>query len=96
VARVFHFWKNDDSPFGMRRGAAGWVRRRCANYYHDSGRVLQIRWRFGGTLSISWNSFQAADNSTIVMQTTTVKVIDGNLRVQLAPGSTAAPPSFIR
>jgi hypothetical protein len=47
--------------------------------------------RFSGTLSISWNSFQAADNSTIVMQTTTVKVIDGNLRVQLVPSSTATP-----
>jgi hypothetical protein len=47
--------------------------------------------RFSGTLSISWSSFQAADNSTIVMQTTTVKVIDGNLRVQLVPSSTAAP-----
>jgi len=27
--------------------------------------------RFHGTLTISWNSFQAADNSTIVKQTTT-------------------------
>ena len=26
--------------------------------------------RFNGTLSISWSSFQAADNSDIVMQTT--------------------------
>jgi hypothetical protein len=47
--------------------------------------------RFSGTLSISWSSFQAADNSNIVMQTTTVKVIDGNLRVQLVPSSTASP-----
>ena len=47
--------------------------------------------RFNGTLSISWSSFQAADNSDIVMQTSTVKVIDGNLRVQLVPSSTATP-----
>ena len=30
--------------------------------------------RFNGTLTITWNSFQAADNSTIVQQSTTVKV----------------------
>ncbi len=46
---------------------------------------------FNGTLSISWSSFQAADNSAIVMQTSTVKVIDGNLRLQLVPSSTATP-----
>jgi hypothetical protein len=47
--------------------------------------------RFNGTLSITWNSFQTADNSAIVMQTATVKVIDGNLRVQLAPSTTGDP-----
>ncbi|HEX3877744.1 MAG TPA: hypothetical protein VHW24_12210 [Bryobacteraceae bacterium] len=47
---------------------------------------------FNGTLTISWNSFQAADNSDIVTQTTTVQVISGNLRVQLVPSSTATPP----
>ncbi|HXS93760.1 MAG TPA: hypothetical protein VN736_04090 [Candidatus Limnocylindrales bacterium] len=48
--------------------------------------------RFNGTLTIAWNSFQAPDNSTIVTQSTTVKVTDGNLRVQLVPtiASTAA------
>ncbi len=47
--------------------------------------------RFNGTLSISWTSFQTADNSDIVTQMTTVKVLDGNLRVQLAPSTTATP-----
>jgi hypothetical protein len=47
--------------------------------------------RFNGSLTISWNSFQAADNSTIVTQSTTVKVVDGLLRVQLAPTTTASP-----
>ncbi len=46
---------------------------------------------FNGTLSISWSSFQSADNSAIMMQTATVKVIDGNLRTQLVPSSTATP-----
>lgn len=47
--------------------------------------------RFSGVLTISWNSFQAVDNSSIVMQSTTVKVVDGNLRVQLVPSTTATP-----
>ena len=48
--------------------------------------------RFNGTLTISWTSFQSADNSDIAMQTLTVKVIDGNLRVQLVPSVTGTPP----
>src|SRR4051794_21287616 len=47
--------------------------------------------RFSGVLTISWNSFQALDNSSVVMQSTTVKVVDGNLRVQLVPSTTATP-----
>jgi hypothetical protein len=47
--------------------------------------------RFSGVLTIGWNSFQAVDNSSIVMQSTTVKVVDGNLRVQLVPSTTATP-----
>lgn len=47
--------------------------------------------RFNGVLTISWNSFQAADNSSIVTQSSTVKVVDGNLRVQLVPSTTASP-----
>lgn len=49
--------------------------------------------RFNGTLSISWNSFQAPDNSAIVTQSTTVKVQDGLLRVQLVPTTTSTPPT---
>jgi hypothetical protein len=48
--------------------------------------------RFNGTLNISWTSFEAADSSDIVTQMTTVKVIDGNLRLQLVPSSTATSP----
>ena len=47
---------------------------------------------FNGTLTISWNSFQSADNAAIVMQEFTVKVINGNLRVRLVPSATATPP----
>ena len=49
--------------------------------------------RFNGTLTISWSSFQAADQSAIVTQSTVVKVLDGNLRVQLVPVTTADPPA---
>ncbi len=49
--------------------------------------------RFNGTLTISWYSFLSADSSAVVTQSTTVKVLDGNLRVQLVPGAAATPPS---
>jgi len=52
--------------------------------------------RFNGTLTIRWNSFQAVDNSDIVTQSTTVRVADGNLRVQLVPTTTATPPASYR
>src|SRR6476620_5197935 len=47
--------------------------------------------RFNGSLTISWSSFQAVDNSPIMTQSTSVKVVDGNLRVQLVPSTTAVP-----
>jgi hypothetical protein len=50
--------------------------------------------RFNGTLTISWNSFQASDNTSIVTQTSTVKVVDGNLKVQLVPTATVTPPVY--
>jgi len=48
--------------------------------------------RFNGTLTISWTSFQSADNADIVMQTLNVNVIAGNLRVQLVPSANGTPP----
>jgi hypothetical protein len=50
--------------------------------------------RFNGTLTISWNSFQAVDRSAIVTQSTSVKVVDGSLRVQLVPTTTATPAVY--
>ena len=47
--------------------------------------------RFSGTLTISWTSFQAVDNSSIITQNTTVKVLNGNLYVELVPNTTATP-----
>src|ERR1035438_7384821 len=50
--------------------------------------------RFHGTLSISWTSFEAIDQSAIAQQTTTVTVVNGNLQVQLVPTTTATPAAF--
>jgi len=50
--------------------------------------------RFNGTVTISWNSFQAMDNSTIAPQSITVKIADGNLRVQLVPTTTSTPTTY--
>jgi hypothetical protein len=50
--------------------------------------------RFNGSLTITWNSFQAMDNSAIVTQSTTVKVVDGNLRMQLVPTTTSTPATY--
>ena len=48
--------------------------------------------RFNGTLVISWKSFQAVDQSAIATQSLTVKVVAGNLRVQLVPTASSTPP----
>jgi hypothetical protein len=50
--------------------------------------------RFNGTVTISWTSFQAMDNSTIATQSVTVKIVDGNLHVQLVPTTTSTPTTY--
>jgi hypothetical protein len=50
--------------------------------------------RFSGTLTISWTSFQAVDNTSVVTQSTTVKVLNGNLRVELVPNTTSTPATI--
>ncbi len=50
--------------------------------------------KFNGILIINWNSFQAPDNSTVVTQSTTVRVVDGNLRVRLVPTTTSTPAGY--
>lgn len=50
--------------------------------------------RFNGSLTISWTSFQAADNSNVIAQATNVTVVDGNLRVQLIPSTNANPSGY--
>ena len=50
--------------------------------------------KFNGILIISWNSFQASDNSAVVTQNTTVRITDGNLRVKLVPTTTGTPAGY--
>lgn len=47
--------------------------------------------RFNGLAQITWLSFNTATGTSIAQQTTTVRIIDGNLFVQLAPTSNATP-----
>jgi hypothetical protein len=51
--------------------------------------------RFGGTLTIRWSTFDTANGNTIVQQSKSVQVVNGNLQVQLAPNVLAAPPANV-
>lgn len=50
--------------------------------------------RFNGTAAVSWRSFEAADGSVITMHSLTVKIVDGQLRVQLVPNTGLTPPVY--
>src|SRR5580698_7891044 len=43
---------------------------------------------FNGTLTIQWSTFDATNIGTIVQQSTSVAVVNGNLLVRLAPDNT--------
>jgi hypothetical protein len=47
--------------------------------------------RFNGLAQITWLSFDSASGSSIAQQATTIRIIDGNLFVELAPTSNATP-----
>src|SRR5580692_1114768 len=51
--------------------------------------------RYNGTLTIQWSTFDTTNPGTIIQQSKTVQVINGNLLVPLAPNNTAAPPANI-
>ncbi len=51
--------------------------------------------RFNGTLTINWVTFDATNIGTIVQQSRTVQVVNGNLQIQLVPNATATPPANI-
>ena len=47
--------------------------------------------KFNGVAVVGWKSFVSADSSNITMQSVTVRIVDGNLRVQLVPNATSDP-----
>ncbi len=49
--------------------------------------------RFNGTLTITWENFQAGDDSVIPTQAVTVNVVNGVLKVQLIPTTNASAGS---
>src|SRR5258708_2990096 len=51
--------------------------------------------RFNGTLSIHWSTFDADNVGTVVQQSKSVQVTNGNLQVQLAPNAAAAAPANV-
>jgi hypothetical protein len=51
--------------------------------------------RFNGTLTIQWSTFDLTNAGTVVQQSTSVPVVNGNLQVQLTPNATAQPPANI-
>jgi hypothetical protein len=52
--------------------------------------------RFNGIVTISWTSFEAMDRSAIATQSTTVKVINGVLNVQLVPTTSSTPAIYYK
>ena len=51
--------------------------------------------RFNGTLTIQWSTFDAVNIGTIVQQSKSVRVVNGNLDVQLVPNAGAQAPANI-
>jgi hypothetical protein len=51
--------------------------------------------KFSGTLTITWSTFDATNIGTIVHQSTSVVVVNGNLLVGLVPNATAQPPANV-
>ncbi|MDE3195940.1 MAG: hypothetical protein KGN84_06330 [Acidobacteriota bacterium] len=51
--------------------------------------------RFSGTLTIQWSTFDATNIGTIVQQSKTVDVGNGNLMVQLAPNAGVPAPANV-
>jgi hypothetical protein len=47
--------------------------------------------RMNATAVITWNSFEAGDQSAIGTQTISVPIVNGNIYVQLVPNTTATP-----
>ena len=49
--------------------------------------------RFNGLAQFTWVSFESGNGSNIAQQSKTIRIIDGNLFVQLTPTTGAVPPA---
>jgi len=49
--------------------------------------------RYNGTLIIKWSTFDANNPGTVIQQSKSLQVVNGNLLVQLTPNSVALPPA---
>lgn len=49
--------------------------------------------RFNGLAQFTWVSFESGNGSNIAQQMKTIRIIDGNLFVQLTPTTDASPPA---
>jgi hypothetical protein len=49
--------------------------------------------RFSGTVTIHWNTFDAANIGAVVQQSRSIQILNGNLQVQLAPNAGAPAPA---
>jgi len=50
---------------------------------------------FNGSLTIQWSTFDINGVGTVVQQSKTVAVVNGNLQVELVPNATAPPPANV-
>ncbi|HVW09830.1 MAG TPA: hypothetical protein VHC90_14675 [Bryobacteraceae bacterium] len=51
--------------------------------------------RYNGSLIIRWSTFDTQNPGTVIQQSKTVQVVNGNLLVQLAPNSAAQAPANV-
>ena len=51
--------------------------------------------RFNGTLTIQWSTFDTTNPGTVVQQSTSVAVVNGNLQGSLVPNAAAQPPANV-
>lgn len=51
--------------------------------------------RFNGSITIQWNTFDAANVGLVVQQSKTVAIVNGNVQVQLTPNINSAAPANV-
>ncbi len=47
--------------------------------------------RFNGLVNVAWTTFEGPNNTAVIKESKTVRIVDGNLYVQLVPTVGATP-----